>query len=154
MISFSIVFFLPLTFYLLLSQSAVSNSSIYIFNSVLTLSRSLLMQSPSQLWCSSPPFPLLFPGFCSLPVYLLPCFHLISPCTHHQLLLRISFNLASTLISSILVLSAFLTPTIFLPGCLPQARIFFRCFSDSAIVSSAFVYTGVTHGLSTFPACV
>ena len=58
MTSFSIVFFLPLTFLLQRSLSAVSNS-FYLssFLSYPTLSRSLLMQTPSQVRSSSPSFP-------------------------------------------------------------------------------------------------
>ena len=150
MISFSIVFFHPLNFLSLRSMSTVSNSFyLSFFHSSPSLSRSLIMQSPSQFrssfhstfWASA-----LFASFSS-PIY----FHMTNPCTAHQLLLRtfLHSHFHSHFIK--FLLSALLTPTIILSGCFSQTWTFSCCFSVSAIVCNAFKYAGITHELSTFP---
>ena len=153
MIYFSVVFFLHLTFLLLRSLSAVSNSFYLSFlHSSPTLSRSLSMQSPSQFRSSSPPFPFHFLGICSLPVFHLPFFYMTSPCAPHQFRLRtfLHSNLHSQFIH--VLSSALLTPTVILTRCVYLANLNFSCcFSVSVIVSSAFKYAGVTHELSIFP---
>ena len=112
-IYFSIIFFHPFTFLLLCSLSAVSNSSIF-FHSFPTLSRLLLMQSPLQFQCSSPPFPphIQASGLCQFIISHL--FHMTSPCTSHQFVLRtfLRSNLHSHFIH--FLLSALLIPMIIL----------------------------------------
>ena len=90
MISFSIGFFPPLTFllYYTLCQQSLNNSFYLSFPPPPTLSKSRLMQSPSQFRFFSPSFPLHILGICSLPVFHLPFFYMTSPCTPHQFLLR------------------------------------------------------------------
>ena len=115
MISFSIVFLLPLTFFLLRSVSTESNSFYlsFLFHSSPTLSMSLLMQSPSQFRSSLPPFPLYFLDICSLcQSFLCHSVYRTSSCTRHQFLLRTHSNLHCQFI--IFFLSALLTPMIIL----------------------------------------
>ena len=80
-------------------------------------------------------------------------FHMSSQCqpTAHQFLLN-TFLLTptSTLCSSILLLSTLLAPMILLTRLFSQTWTFSCCSSGSAIVTSAFMYAGVTHELSTF----
>ena len=153
MISFTIVYFLPLACLILCSLSAVSNSFYLPFlHSSPTLSRSLSMQSPSKFQSSSPPFPLHFLGICSLcQFFICHFFYMTSPCSAHQFLLRTFLhpNLHSHFIH--FLLSALLSPTIlFLPGCFSQILTFSCCFFVSVIVSSPFMYAGIIHVLSIF----
>ena len=153
MIYFAIVFFLPLTFLLLRFLSAVSNSSTnHIFHSFPALSRLLLMQSPiaisvviafispSTFWASA-----LFASFLS------PNFHMTSPCTHHQFLLRtvLHSNLHSHLIH--FLISCLYSHNYSYQVVFSQTWTFSCSFSVSAIVSSPFLYAGATHKRSTFP---
>ena len=132
MISFSIIFFIPITFLLLRSLSAASNSFYLFFfflHSYPTLSRSLSMQSPSQFRSSSPPFPLHFLGICSLCQFFICHFlHMTSPCTPHQFILRtfLHSNLHSHFIH--FLLSALLIHTIL-------TTLFFRKPGPSLVVS-------------------
>ena len=152
MISFSIVFFLPLTFLLLRCLSAVSNSSIYVFS---FFSHSfyvtfIVIPIAISVFFASISHPLSG-HLLSLPVYHLPfVFDMTSPYTPHQFLLRIflQFNLHSPLIH--FLFSSLLTPTIILTGCFLQTGTFSCCFYVSAIVSSAFMCAGVKHEVSTF----
>ena len=130
MISFSIVFFLPLAFLLLCSLSAVSSSFYNFIHSSPTLSKSFLMQYSSQFRSSSSrPFPFTFWAsalFASLSSPIFSTWHFL--------------------------LSALLTPIII--HCFSQTWTFPCCFSVSAIASSAIIYAGVAHELSTFLLCL
>ena len=117
---FSNVLFLPLTFCLQRSLSAVSNSFyLSFFRSSPTLSRSLLMQSPIPisvfLASISPP---LY-GHSSLPVFYLPYFAHDQPMQPSPIFLRtfLHSNFHSHFIN--FLLSPLLTPTIIL------TRLFF-----------------------------
>ena len=127
--------------------------SIYhLFHFSPTLSMSLLMQSPIAI--------SVFLAFISPPLsvhllsasFYLPFFYMTRSCrpTPHQFLLRtlLHSNLHSHFI--IFLLLALSTPTIILTRLFFIKIDFSCCFSVSAIVSSAFVYAGVTHELSTF----
>ena len=70
-----------------------------------------------------------------------------SPSTPHQFLLLSSLH--PILSSHLFLLSALLAPTISIISFFRFASLD-RLFSATAIVSSAFVYAGVTHELSTF----
>ena len=79
-----------------------------------------------------------------------------SLCTPHQFLLRTFFHSNQSPLSFHFIhflLVALLTPTIILTRLFVFSQIwtFSRCFTVSAIVYSAFMYTGVAHELSTFP---
>ena len=107
--SLSIVFFLPLIFLLLRSLSAVPNSFyFFVSHSSPTLSRSLLMQPPSQFRSSSPLFPLHYLGICSLcQFFISQLFYMTSSCALHQFLLRtfLHSNLHSHLIHFLVISS-------------------------------------------------
>ena len=116
MISFSVVFF-PLTFFLLCSLPAVSESFyLHFFHSSPTLSRSRLIQIHFAISVSffASISPLLSGYLLSLPVFHLPFFDMTSSCAPNQFLLRTSLhsNLHSLFI--IFLLSALLPPTIIL----------------------------------------
>ena len=158
MISFSIVFFfLSLFSYYLCSLPAVSKSFIYISIYIYiyfffpTLSRVLLVQSLSQFRCSSPPFPLHFPGTCSLCQFISSHF---STWPAHVLLinffLELSLTSTSTLISSISRISSHNSHKYSYHVSFPQTWTFSCCFYVSAIIASAFKCARVTHELSTF----
>ena len=78
----------------------------------------------------------------SLPVFHLPFFHMTSPCTPHQFLLK-------TFLHSNLHSQLYYIPRLFLPGCFSPTWTISCCFSVSVIVYCAFVYAGAE--LSTFP---
>ena len=120
MISFSIVFFLPFTFLLLRSLSAVSSSFfLSFFHSYPTLSRSLLIQSliAISVYLASI-YPTLSGHLLSASFSSPNCLH-DQPIYSHQFLLRtfLHTNLHPHLIH--FLLSALLTPTIIL------TRLFF-----------------------------
>ena len=133
MISYSIVFFyLSLfSFYVLCQQSPIPSIYLSIYLSII-----FFHSSPTRNFgLPHPQFPLHFLDICSF-------FHMTT-----NFVLELSFTPTSTLISSIF---SYQLPRLFLPGCFSQTFTF-CCFSVSAIVSSAFMYFGVTHELSTFP---
>ena len=139
---FSIFFFLPLTFsYYVLSQPSPISFLYSFLQSSPALSRSVLMQSPiamSVFLVSMPTFwaSALCQFFISHFIYM------TNLCTPHQLFLRtfLHSNLHSHFIH--FLLSALLTPTII------TSRSF---FANLDLVSSVFMYAGVTHELNTFP---
>ena len=143
--SFSIVYFLLLTFCLLRSLSAVSNSFYLSFlYSSPSISRPLLI----FLAFISPPLPghLLSASFSS-PIFL----HDDQPMYSSPFCLRTFLQSSFHSHFIHLILSAFLTLTIIFTRWFSQTLNFSYCISVSAIVSSSFLYAGVTHRLSTFP---
>ena len=153
--------FLPLTLLLVLCQQSPV-LSISIFNSVPPLSMLLLMQSPSQFLCSSPPFPLHFTGICSLCQRIIfHLFHMASPSAPHQFRLRIFPSLQPPLSCHSFSPINTQLPQLFLPDCFPQTWTCSCCLYvnaivasvivASAIVANAFMCAGVTHELSIFP---
>ena len=135
---FPLSFFLPLTFLLLRSLSAVSSSFYLSFlHSSASLSRSLAMQSPSPFRSSSPRFPLNFLGIGSLCQCFI-CHFSTWPahaCAPHQFLLRnfLHTNLHSHFIH--FLLSALLTPTIIL------TMLFFDFLLFVLLVPSSLVHS-------------
>ena len=119
MTSFSIVFFLPLTF-------------LFSFASI------------------SPPFS---GHFLSLPLFHLPVFHMTRLLINF--FLELSFTPTSTVIlfhKCSLISSLNSHDYSYEVGFFfSQTWTFSCCFSVNAIISSAFMYAGVTHQLSTFP---
>ena len=147
MISFFVVFFLPLTFpFFVLCQQSKIPSMYHFLHSSPTLSRSLLMQPPnrhfglrllhfhSTFWA-----PALFASF-SFPIF----FYMTSLCTPYQFLPPLSFNPFSRISS--------------LNSHDYSYQVLFRKPGHSRVVSllvpsssGALMYAGVTHELSMFP---
>ncbi len=100
MISFSIVFFLPLTFLSLHSLSAISNSFylLLFFHSCPTLSKSLLMQFPGAISVILASSSLqLSEHLLSLPVFHLPFFPHAQPMYSSNFFLALPFTPTSTI---------------------------------------------------------
>ena len=134
-------FFLSLfSRYVLYQQSPVHSLCCSILSFSLTLSRSLLMQSPISVFLAS--FPLQFLDIWSLfQFFIYHSFHMTGAlkAIRHHFFLKHSFTPTSTLSSSILLLSSLLTTTILPVRLFSQTWTISCCFSVSAIVYNALM---------------